>query len=505
MDSKPSAVSASASTSTWTTTAAIATPTSTSNSPLSSLSFSSVDAIKNDEMSMSAMHKPAASMDQNQEDNPSAQKATLTPTPPPMLTTLTAKYGKQTIKIPDLPSHSTTIATVKKFILEQTNILPERQKFIGLSLSKAASTNNTDAKRRKVIQDDVTLDKLEVKKPQKDTLKNDQNEIIHTYHSFILMGTPESEIFIDPDSISGDNKNNVVNDFDLDFNIGSSEWKEHFVNRKNLLKFTNSTDVHIMNPPRKGKKLMVLDLDHTLLDFSSRKIVNTARAATGASSGNSTSDVSADDSAVTDAAIQPVVAAASMNNNASPTASVQETINQMKRPFMDEFLSEMYVNYDLVVWSQTSWRWLETKLVELGMLTNPNYRFCFVLDKTSMFAITSTKRTGQKIKHYVKPLQIIWSKFPNVWDASNTIHLDDLSRNFALNLDNGLKVSGYYRKKKKNGRPSRSSTGKNDVELIGLIGYCTKLAKEVDDFRNVEFKYWKDVVNGTKALLPKKE
>ena len=74
-----------------------------------------------------------------------------------------------------------------------------------------------------------------------------------------------------------------------------------------------------------------------------------------------------------------------------------------------------------------------------------------------MFAITSMKRNGQKIKHYVKPLQIIWSKFPNKWNASNTIHLDDLSRNFALNLDNGLKVTAYYRKKRK-GMSSTSTT-----------------------------------------------
>jgi ubiquitin-like domain-containing CTD phosphatase 1 len=56
----------------------------------------------------------------------------------------------------------------------------------------------------------------------------------------------------------------------------------------------------------------------------------------------------------------------------------------MKRPYMDEFLTEAYKYYDMVVWSQTSWRWLETKLIELGMITNPRYRFCFVLDKTSM-------------------------------------------------------------------------------------------------------------------------
>jgi ubiquitin-like domain-containing CTD phosphatase 1 len=407
---------------------------------------------------------------------------------PIMQTTLTAKYGKETITIPNLPSHNTTISTVKNLILQHTNILPKRQKLIGLTLRKsppsesvAATATATAAttNKRKVLTDETTLDKLQIKKP-KDAKKNKKGQIIHAHHSFILMGTPETEIFIDLNDCNDANTallDNVVNDFDLDFNIGSSEWKAHFANQQNLIKFTNSTEVHIMNPPREGKKLMVLDLDHTLLDFSSKKIINTAN-----------SDVASAASAVT--------------SSSSDGMTVQETINQMKRPYMDQFLAEMYVHYDLVVWSQTSWRWLETKLVELGMLTNPNYRFCFVLDKTSMFAITSTRRNGQKVKHYVKPLQIIWSKFPKTWDASNTVHLDDLSRNFALNLDNGLKVSAYYRKKKKNSR--NTSTGNRDVELIGLIGYCGKLAREVDDFRDVDFKYWKDVVNGTKDLITKK-
>ena len=178
------------------------------------------------------------------------------------------------------------------------------------------------------------------------------------------MGTPEKEIFIDPDDVENSNNlvNSVINDFDIDFNAGSDEWKEHFANQANLIEKTNSTEVHVMNPPREGKKLMVLDLDHTLLDFSSKKIVSTDRAAAAAATGSATATGDDGNGGVA---------------VASATATVQETIDQMKRPFMDEFLSAMYVHYDLVVWSQTSWRWLETKLVELGMLTNPNYRYVF--------------------------------------------------------------------------------------------------------------------------------
>ena len=124
-----------------------------------------------------------------------------------------------------------------------------------------------------------------------------------------------------------------------------------------------------------------------------------------------------------------------------------------------------------------------------------NTESCFVLDKTSMFAITSTSRSGKKVKHYVKPLQIIWNKFPGIWGQHNTVHLDDLSRNFALNPGNGLKVSAFYRKKQ----------GKRDVELVGLAKYLLKLALEVKDFTTVEMKYWEDVVAGKKNLLSTEE
>lgn len=161
---------------------------------------------------------------------------------------------------------------------------------------------------------------------------------------------------------------------------------------------------------------------------------------------------------------------------------------------MDEFLVRAYKHYDLVVWSQTSWRWLETKLTELGMVTHPGYKFCFVLDKTSMFTVKSTKRNGSSVVHHVKPLQIVWSKFPH-WGSHNTAHVDDLSRNFALNLGSGLKVSGYYRKKTK---------ARNDAELLALVKYLEQLVEENVNFDNVNFDDWLDVVNRRKNLTDDK-
>lgn len=124
------------------------------------------------------------------------------------------------------------------------------------------------------------------------------------------------------------------------------------------------------------------------------------------------------------------------------------------------------------------------------MLTHPGYKFCFVLDKTSMFTVKSTKRDGSSVVHHVKPLQIIWTKFPR-WGSHNTVHIDDLSRNFALNLSCGLKCSAYYRKK---------SSARRDTELLGLGKYLEEVAKANINFDDVNFSLWFDVVSGKRPL-----
>jgi ubiquitin-like domain-containing CTD phosphatase 1 len=121
---------------------------------------------------------------------------------------------------------------------------------------------------------------------------------------------------------------------------------------------------------------------------------------------------------------------------------------------------------DIAIWSQTHWKWVEIKLIELGIINNPRYSICFMLDKSSMF------RSGPKNK-YIKPLHIIWSKFPHLWGQHNTVHVDDLDRNFAMNPSSGVLVSAYY-------RPDREREVASDVcldseaadaELIPLSRY----------------------------------
>jgi len=78
-----------------------------------------------------------------------------------------------------------------------------------------------------------------------------------------------------------------------------------------------------------------------------------------------------------------------------------------------------YEHYDIVIWSQTHWRWLESKLVELGIVGGEyNYKISFVLDRLPMFPVFTLRTGGEMQKHEVKPLQYIWTQFPQ-WGQHN--------------------------------------------------------------------------------------
>lgn len=185
--------------------------------------------------------------------------------------------------------------------------------------------------------------------------------------------------------------------------------------------------MQLMNAPREGKKLLVLDLDHTILDFK----------------------------------------------NATQEGGGQGFVdfNRMKRPGADAFLTSVYQHYDIVIWSQTSLRWLDIKLNELGFLRPDRpYKFLFVLTKECMFRVKQRNSRGKIKKKACKPLQLIWTKFSQ-YHSKNSVHLDDLATNFCLNPRNGLKCSGFYRTK-----PNAAS----DCELLLWAKYLDLLATDED-------------------------
>jgi ubiquitin-like domain-containing CTD phosphatase 1 len=122
--------------------------------------------------------------------------------------TMIAKYGKQKFELSCLPSASTSVGDLKEMLHEKTGILPKRQKLIGLK-------RGMDSSSSAAVDDDTMLSDLNVKGG---AVTGSSTVIVH---QFILMGTPEDKIFVDPSEKA--DLPSIIDDFDLDFNAGSDE------------------------------------------------------------------------------------------------------------------------------------------------------------------------------------------------------------------------------------------------------------------------------------------
>ncbi|KAF9337623.1 hypothetical protein BG006_003796 [Podila minutissima] len=303
---------------------------------------------------------------------------------------LTAQWNGK--KLPFEIDLECTIGELKNKLMELTNVEPKRQK---LMLVKG-----------KLPEDHVVLSTL--------SLKNNQ--------TFLMMGTPEAKVIKAPEILP-----DVLNDLEEDYTPDDEAFANDAQNQKSLKSTVSKCDINIMNPLRPNKKLLVLDLDYTLIDCK----------------------------------------------------ALNSHMFDIMRPGLHDFLTVCYDHYDIVIWSQTSWRALEAKITTIGLLDHINYKIAFVMDISTMFSVLS-QRDGKPFKHQVKALDIIWQKLPQ-FSARNTIHVDDLSRNFAMNPKSGLKIGAY-----KNGAVSRHT----DKELVHLAKYLVEITKS-SDFKELDHKSWK--------------
>lgn len=299
---------------------------------------------------------------------------------------------------------SDRVYDLKAALSDLTKVPPERQKILGLV-------------KGKLPPDEKKISDLKIT-PGK---------------NFIFVGTPAGDEIKDPSQL--ESLPDVVNDLDVDFTEYPQEAAKYRNDPRNIRKvreITSKLQINLVYPLREGKRLLVLDLDYTILDTKP----------------------------LTSGSLPPAECA---------------------RPGLHQFLEAIYPYYDICIWSQTTWVWLEAKLVELGMIGSMRiYQISFVLDKTCMFTVF-TERNGQVYSHHVKPLQIIWNKYPQ-YSAKNTIHVDDLSRNFALNPQEGLKIHAF--------KHAHTEQARADRELEKLARYMVHIAS-LDDFRTLNHKDWK--------------
>eukprot|EP00123_Amoebidium_parasiticum_P020307 comp4717_c0_seq1/m.876 comp4717_c0_seq1/g.876 ORF comp4717_c0_seq1/g.876 comp4717_c0_seq1/m.876 type:complete len:320 (-) comp4717_c0_seq1:384-1343(-) len=248
-----------------------------------------------------------------------------------------------------------TVEELKGAIQEKTGVQAHRQKLLGLKY------------KGKPPADNVKLVDLDLKPGMK----------------IMMMGTREE--FIVEDVPEGFDDAEVINDLD---------WSEETVavrdREENLAKVQKRVQMYkfnVLNPPRPGKKLLVLDVDYTLFDHR----------------------------------------------------SIVESPLQLMRPYLHEFLTAAYEHYDIVIWSATSMKWVEVKMKELGVLGHSNYKISFFMDHLAMITVQCPKYGVIN----TKPLGVVWGAFPGQYTPENTIMFDDLKRNFIMNPQNGLKIKPF--------------------------------------------------------------
>jgi ubiquitin-like domain-containing CTD phosphatase 1 len=235
----------------------------------------------------------------------------------------------------------------------------------------------------------------------------------------MMMGTREEVLaeVIEPPAVATE----VVNDFDIEDDEIAIHNREEYLSK--IEKRVKSYEFKIINDPRPDKKLLVLDVDYTLFDHR----------------------------------------------------SVAESGAELMRPYLHDFLSSAYADYDIAIWSATSMKWIDAKMQELGVASNINYKLCIMMDDLAM--ITVDTPTYGVIE--VKPLGVIWGRFPQ-WNQTNTIMVDDLRRNFIMNPQNGLKIRPF-----RNAHMNRDK----DRELLNLSEYLKHIA-QLDDLSKLNHRHW---------------
>jgi len=264
------------------------------------------------------------------------------------------KWGNKEFPVEVDPENC--IGEFKRKIQDLTNVVPKRQKLLGIKYSG-----------KHVLDDEVLVKELNLKHNQK----------------IMMMGTVEEKIseMAAPPPVDSE----VVDDFDT--TIEEIDVAKHPDNLRKIQNRVEKLQITMLNQPREGKKLLVLDVDYTLMDHKS---------------------------------------------------SV-ERAEELMRPHLHRFLTSAYEHFDIIIWSATSMRWIELKMKELGVADNPNFKITCYLDHAAMITVNSPKYGV----YDTKPLGVIWGKFPDIYKKSATIMLDDLGRNFIMNPQQGLKIRPF--------------------------------------------------------------
>ena len=210
-------------------------------------------------------------------------------------------------------------------------------------------------------------------------------------------------------------------------------------------KLGEGVPIRVEGNPRPGKPLLVLDLDSTLVDFRDFKAYG---------------------------------------------VSARGQVDGVCRPFMRKFLETARGSFDIALWSRSTREALDLKLRELGHLDATGedaggdalgeepFRYIMILDRGATLDTPVRSVAGSEVVlSSVKPLRFIWERFPGNYGPHNTVHVDDVPRNFLLNPQNGLLISPWQSAGPDCDERQRQRS-RQDRELEYLLQYLQGLAED---------------------------
>jgi ubiquitin-like domain-containing CTD phosphatase 1 len=243
----------------------------------------------------------------------------------------------------------------------------------------------------------------------------------------MMMGQRESQIeaHATAEALASSSAPKLEDDFELDTRTTTAAMANPDFLAKLDRRVRNCKFPKQLSEPRLGAKCLVLDIDYTLFDHR----------------------------------------------------TTAENPSEIMRPYLHEFLTRAYrANFDILIWSATSLKWIELKMTELGVLTHSDYKIVGLIDSSAMITVETVKYGVFNCK----PLGYLFAQEWAHYDSTNTLMFDDLSRNFIMNPQLGLKIRPF-----RNAHTSRAT----DRELLRLSEYIEEIAA-LDDFSSLNHNRW---------------
>ena len=119
-------------------------------------------------------------------------------------------------------------------------------------------------------------------------------------------------------------------------------------------------------------------------------------------------------------------------------------------------------------------------MTELGVLTHNDYKIVGLIDSSAMITVETAKYGVFNCK----PLGYLFAQDWCEYDSKTTLMFDDLSRNFIMNPQLGLKIRPF-----RNAHTSRAT----DRELLRLSEYLEEIAS-LDDFSELNHNRWESLL-----------